>query len=131
MVEKRDDFNKEIEKLSQSILDKGQCEFDIEEFKKSFFMQSSHSPDNIESIEFIEYGSVKKEYQPNVETFGVKIKNKNVLLSDIIYLMEGEEIAKIISKEFPELTVKEIESAQRVMTVIMLGLQFRRINNDK
>ena len=74
---------------------------------------------------------LQKEYEPNVETFGVKIKNKNVLLSDIIYLMESEEIAKIISKEFPELTLEEIEAAQRVMTVIMLGLECRRINNDK
>ncbi|NLY43481.1 MAG: hypothetical protein GX066_05850 [Clostridiaceae bacterium] len=45
--------------------------------------------------------------------------------------MESEEIAKIISKEFPELTLEEIEAAQRVMTVIMLGLECRRINNDK
>lgn len=131
MIEKRDDFNKEIEKISKLVLEKGQCDVDNDKFKESFFRQSSHSPDNIESIEFIEYGSVRKEYQPNVETFGMKIKGKNVLLSDIIYLMENEEISNLIAKEFPELTVQEIEAAQRVMTVIMIGLQCRKMEIEK
>jgi hypothetical protein len=131
MIEKRDDFIKEIEKLCSSVKEKGQCDIDTDRFKESFFRQSSHSPDNLESIEFIEFGSTKNEYQPNVETFGLKIKGKNVLLSDIIYLMENEEISNLIAKEFPELTFQEIEAAQRVMTITMLGLQCRKIESDK
>ena len=131
MIEKRDDFNKEIERISQFVLAKGECDVNSEDFKESFFRQSSHSPDNTESIELIEYGSVRKEYQPNVETFGIKIKGKNILLSDIICLMENEEISNLIAKEFPELTVREIEAAQRVMTVVMLGFQCRKMESDR
>jgi hypothetical protein len=131
MVEKRDEFNKTIEKISKTVIEKGQLSFDNEEFKESFFRQSSHSPDNVKSMEYIEFGSVRNEYQPNIETFGVKIKGKNVLLSDIIHLMESEEISQFISKQFPELSIDDIEAAQRVMTVIMLGLQSRKIENDK
>lgn len=127
MIVKHDAFNKELERISQLLVEKGECKFDIEELKKSFFLQSSHTPDNIESIKFIDYGSVKKEYEPNVETFGVKIKDKNVLLGDIAYFMENDEIANIILSKFPELTIEEVEAAQRIMTTIMLGLECRKI----
>jgi hypothetical protein len=129
MVEKKDDFLQEIQKISKLIVENGgQCTYNNENFKESFFRQSSHSPDNLESMEHVEYGSVRKEYLENRKIFGLKVKNKEVLISDIIYFLESSEISKIIAREFPELTLPEIEAAQRVMTIIMSGLECGEIN---
>ncbi len=127
MLEKREDFLKEVEKISQTVLESGQCEYDKEKFKESFFCQSSHSPDNLESMEHIEYGSVEKEYLNNRKIYGLKVKNKPVLLTDIIYFLENSKIANIIAKEFPNLTLHEIEAAQRVMTILMRSFECQEL----
>jgi hypothetical protein len=127
MIEKKDDFLKEIYKISQAVTENGDVSSNTDMLKESFFRQSSHSPDNLESMNFIEYGAVKKSYLENRKTFGLKIKDKDILISDIVSFLESDEICNIINKEFPELTIKEIEAVQRVITVIMLGLQCQEI----
>lgn len=123
MIEKKDDFIREILNISQSVIEKGKVDYNVEKFKESFFRGSSHSPDNLESMNYIEYGAVRIKYLENRRVFGLKVKDKDVLLSDIIYFLESEEICKMIQNKFPELTVKEIEAVQRVFTVIMSDLE--------
>ncbi|AEV68170.1 hypothetical protein [Acetivibrio clariflavus] len=123
MIEKKDDFIREILSISQSVVEKEKVDYNVEKFKESFFRQSSHSPENLESMNYIEYGAVRIKYLGNRRVFGLKVKDKDILLSDIIYFLESDEICRIIKNEFPELTVKEIEAVQRVFTIIMSGLE--------
>jgi hypothetical protein len=130
MIEKKDEFVREVEKINQSVAKNGEVKYDTKIFQDEFLKQSSHSPDNIESIKHIEYGYVRVKDMQNRKQFGLKIKGKNVLLSDIIYFLENEEICKVIQKEFTELTVDEIEAAQRVITILMSGLECLEIGMD-
>jgi hypothetical protein len=124
-IVRRDDFLKEVEKIAQTVLETGQVNYDKEEFKESFFRQSSHSPGNLEAMKYIEFGEVRKKYLPNLyrRAYGLKIKGKEVLLSRIMHYLENDEICRMIAMEFPDLTKEEIEAAQRVMTIIMFGLE--------
>lgn len=127
MIKKQDDLLKKIEQISQTILEQGKSDYNTEEFKESFFRQASHSPDNLQSMKYIEYGDVKKEYLQNRRTFGLKIREKDILLSDIVYFLENDKIRDLIDKEFSELTCEEVEAAQRILTIIIAGLECQEI----
>ncbi len=129
MLEKRDDFLNEVNNISQSVLEKGECEYDKDKFKEKFFHQSSHSPDNLKSMEYIEYGYIRTEYLENRRTFGLKIKGKDVLLTDITHSLEDGVFSKIIAQEFPELTIDEIEAALRVITIIMRSFECQEMED--
>ena len=129
MIEKSDDFLKEIEKISQIVIKTGQVVYDSAEFKESFFRQSSHTPCNMESMEHIEYGVVKDKLTENRRYFGLKVKGKDVLLSEVSHLLEREEIVNMIIKEFPQLTFEEAKSIQRVITIILVGLECEEFMN--
>lgn len=131
MIEKQDQFIKEIEKISSKVLKSEVYDYNIKELKEAFFRQSSHSPDNVESMEYIEYGVVRDKELNNGRVFGLKIKNKDILLSDIVYFLEGKEARSIIEKGFPTLNLAEIKAAQRVITMIILGLQCEEIGLDE
>lgn len=131
VIIKRDDFIKEIEKISQEVLKTGRVKYNNREFKESFFRQSSHSPDNLKSMEYIEYGVVKNKITGR-RNFGLKIKGKDVLLADIIYFLENDdEVRNMIIKEFPELNFEEAEAALRVMTIIMIGFECDEYPDDE
>lgn len=123
MIEYKNNFIRNIDSLIHKTISAKDIKYDTKEFEESFLNQSSHSPDNIESIKHLEYGYVKKEYRDELKTFGLKVKDKDILLSDIVYFLESDNIVSLISKESPNLTIEEIEAAQRVITIIVLGLE--------
>ncbi len=75
MIRKEDAFLKELDRISDSVVEKGEVNYDVEKFKEKFFYQSSHSPDNINSMNLIEYGAYRDEIMER-RRFGLKIKDK-------------------------------------------------------
>ncbi|MEC0181023.1 hypothetical protein P4H61_05880 [Paenibacillus peoriae] len=125
MIENRryDEFLKEIDKISKKIIEHDRLEYNVEEFKENFFRQSSHSPDNLESMAYIEYGVVRKKDMQNRKTFGLKVKDKDILISDIMFFLENQSVvSKCIQQEYPELTTAEIDAVLRVISISMMGL---------
>lgn len=124
MIKRFDDFIKEIDKISEEILKDENFTYDENEFEESFFRQSSHTPDNIKSIKNIEYGSVRLPIIDNRRNWGLKVKGKDVLLSDVLYYLESsDEVINILKEKYKELTITEIKSLLRVMVIVLSGLQ--------
>ncbi len=119
-------FLKEILDMQQQLEERGECDYREDRFKDNFLFQYSHTPDNVRAIQNIEYGITTQDYEPHIETYGLKIKNKNVSLADIVYSLECELIADCLKRGFPELSAEEIESAQRVLTTLLNSLEFRK-----
>lgn len=122
-------FNKEVYRIIEDILNGKIDEFNRRAFEKSFLYQGAETPDNIESIKHIEYGEVEHEEYQNLKSWGLKVKEKNIMISDVIANMETDEIVKIIKKKYPELSIEEIEAIQRINTMLILGLEcYERID---
>lgn len=86
----------------------------------------SGSPENIACIENIEYDMVMKYLPYNGKRrkfFGLKIKDTDVLLTDIAYLLENDEVINIISKTYPKLSAENIKAAQRTITLILIAFE--------
>lgn len=123
-----DKFNALVEAASESVLQNGAAEIDGETLEKAFTYQLSGSPDNVEAIRYIEYGACKPWCMAGSEhyqgiTYGLKIKGKEIQLSDIIYVMENNTVRDYVAQKIPELTLAEIEAAQRVMVGLLSGLE--------
>lgn len=128
MTDKNNFFVNELNNIIESIINTGELNFNEESLKKSFFDDASHSADNLECMENIEFGVVDREICTGYkqEKYGIKIKNTDVMLSDLIYCMESEEGRDLISKHFPQLSMEQIASAQRVATIILLSFNYTR-----
>lgn len=96
------------------------------DFEESFLMQSSHTPFNIDAIQKFEYGRVEREYSTDEYkgVYGLKVKNQAVLLTDIMYFLEGEKnVINLIGSEFPELSISEIKAVLRVMMIFLRSIE--------
>lgn len=126
MFQNNSEFLDKIREYTKELVKKSELEYSQEDFKKSFLMQSSHTPFNIDAVQKIEYGRVEKEYVTDEYKgiYGLKIKKKAILLTDIMYFLEGEKtVINAIESEFPELNMGEIKAALRVMMILMLSVE--------
>lgn len=126
MIERHAEFIHELNNICEDIVKHGELNHDEEKMKTSFLNQVCGSPENIACIENIEYDTVMK-YVPfngkRRKNFGLKIKDTDVLLTDIAYLLENDEVTNIISKTYPELSTEKIEAAQRAITLILTAFE--------
>ena len=123
-----DKFLSFVEEASEHVLRNGKTEADQEALENAFTYQLSDSPDNREAIALIEYGEAKPrslswDEEDNGTACGLKIKDKDVFLSDIAYAMENRQVAQLVQQALPELTLEEIEAAQRVLVGLTNGLE--------
>ena len=92
-------------------------------FKQLFLAFSSETSENINGLKQIEYGKVLNKASGKI-TIGVKVKNKNILVSDIMNAIEDlEDVPETIKEYFPDLTNTEWQAATRVITVLLLFLE--------
>ncbi len=99
-------------------------------FRDSFLKEMSHTPDNRQCIEFIEYGESRERKVGPKSKCGLKLINRSYLLSDVIYELETEEGYRILEQKFPDLTRDEIEAALRISTTLMLSLECYEVPED-
>jgi len=127
MIERRAEFINELNDICENIVKYGELNYDQKKMKERFLEQSSASPDNIDCIENLEYAIVMKDVPyyngKQRKYYGLKIKDTNILLTDIAYFLERDEVVDIILKAYPELSVKNIEAAQRAITLILLAFE--------
>jgi hypothetical protein len=92
-------------------------------FKQLFLAFSSETDENLDCLKYLEYGKMRDEASGKI-TSGIKIKNKNILISDIMNAIEDlEEIPAPVKDYFPALTKAEWQATTRVMTVLSLFLE--------
>lgn len=120
------DFLEQIREYTNEAVKKNEITYSQKDFEDSFLMQASHTPSNINAVQKVEYGRVEREYVTDEfkGIYGLKIKNQAVLLTDIMYFLEGEkQVVDAIESEFPTLNIAEIKAALRVMTVFMRSIE--------
>lgn len=84
------------------------------ELKKSFLEFGLETEDNVESIRHIEFGNIGNN-------FGIKIKDKDVFISDIINAVEDiEDIPEEVKEYYPDLTDEEWQASTRLSTLILV-----------
>ena len=95
--------------LSESYLEK----FDLG-IKQLFFRFGSETEDNIESMNHVELGY-------SGANLGMKIKDKDIFVSDIINALEDmEEAPQEIIEYYPDITDLEWQASTRLSTLILL-----------
>jgi len=125
MIVTRTDFNKHLLKTTEAFQSNENHESDNRVLINSFLRQSSHTEDNINAIQNIEYSEVTNNTPYSFpKTFGLKIKDKNVLLSHIVAdLLEDDETIDFLQSKFPQLSKDELDAAMRICTVILMGFE--------
>ena len=127
MIHRYSNLLEEILKIVKSVKDDEEFKFNYDEFRKQFLLEGSCSPNNLEAIQYIEYGkypmTVAGEYVR--DDYGFKVKDKNVSLTDIfVDVIEcNDEVIKSIQKNFPELTDKETEAALRCIAILLCSME--------
>ena len=127
MIERRAEFIRELDSLCENIVNCGELNYDEEKMEERFLYQSSASPENIECIKNLEYGIVMQSvpYDENKlrKFYSLKIKGTNIRLTDIAFFLERDEVVNIVLKEYPELSVTNIEAALGAITLILTGFE--------
>ena len=120
MIERRAEFIRELDSLCENIVNCGELNYDEEKMEERFLYQSSASPENIECIKNLEYGIVMQSVPYDENKL---IKGTNIRLTDIAFFLERDEVVNIVLKEYPELSVTNIEAALRAITLILTGFE--------
>ncbi len=89
-------------------------------FKTALLDYASETPDNVASIEKIEVGKVKIDKTMHS---GLKVKGKNILLSEIMYEIEAMPMPPEIKEQFSKLTEEEWKAATRIMYLVLSSLE--------
>jgi len=94
---------------------------------KAFLEYAGDTPDNAEAAKLVEYGTVKQEYliSGSKQTLGLKLKDKPVMLSDIMNVVENCPLPAQVKRQFPDLSAREWAAATRLITVILAALERR------
>ncbi|WP_437953317.1 hypothetical protein WME98_23500 [Sorangium sp. So ce296] len=93
--------------------------------KKSFLKYASETPDNMACSERIEYGKVPGYEGEPEEVYGLKVRGKDFLLSDVMWQLESVEGAELIRSKHPELTTEDAKAILRMCTFILSSLEAR------
>lgn len=88
-----------------------------DEFRLRLLAMASETPDNIEGVNGVEVGTVTDWDEQRC--FGLKVKGKNVLLSNLLYALEYEPMPAIIREQYPELTESDWEAASRILYLLV------------
>ena len=88
-----------------------------------FLQFASETEDNLDCFNHIEYGIVSdRDFGPE-SVFGLKVKGKNILVSDVISGMGIRDIPKMISDDYPELTKEEWLAIRRITSIVLISLE--------
>jgi hypothetical protein len=93
-----------------------------DEIMRIFLEMGSETPCNINCYNNIEYGVVKSLYHDNEMIYGMKLKGKNILISDIMNMIEDINLPDHIQRE-TSLTDEEWNAVTRIITMILISLE--------
>lgn len=84
----------------------------------------SATDDNLNCIDHVEYGMVSGWPFESNESYGLKLKGKNLLLSDVMNVVENlEDVPSEVKKHFPDLTNDEWSAVTRMVTIVLVALE--------
>lgn len=93
------------------------------ELMRAFLDEGSETPDNLNCAEHIEFGWIHNRSFGPMHICGLKLKGKDILVSDVVHLIEDEEITQSIQEQYPELTLEEWSAVTRITTMVLIALE--------
>jgi len=105
-----------------------------EEVMRLILLLGSETPDNLNCYSHVEYGIVPNENDAGNSgdssstklTYGLKIKGKDISLSDIMNAVEDMGVPAEVAAVFPTITEHEWNAATRMITMILLSIECTR-----
>lgn len=105
-----------------------------EEVMRMVLLLGSETPDNLNCYSHVEYGMVPNESDTGNSgdssstklTYGLKIKGKDISLSDIMNAVEDMGVPAEVAAVFPTITEHEWNAATRMITMILLSIECTR-----
>jgi hypothetical protein len=92
------------------------------ELRRIFLRQNSETPDNLASIDNLEFGSVAAA--DGRQTLGLTVRGTQLLISDVMWrALETDAGAALIVEKFPELSKAQAEAVLRICVVILSNLE--------
>ena len=95
-----------------------------DDIRRIFLKIGSETDDNLNCCEHIEYGAVRKSFSSK-NFYGLKVKGKNLLISEVMNAVEDLEIPQEVKAYFPDLTGNEWSAVTRMITMILLELEYK------
>ncbi len=97
-------------------------EFCNERLSKGILAFGSETPDNLECVKHIEYGSNYSGNGKN-ERWGLKLKNTSILLTDLMEALSECPVPSNIRYYFPDLTAKEWQDATTFSHLLFIDVE--------
>lgn len=91
--------------------------------RHAFLRLGSDTPDNRNAIDRIEYGLVRDRPFPPRSVLALKIRNTDVLLSEIVNSVEDLDLPRRVGAAFPALTGQDWHAAMRMVTMVLIALE--------
>lgn len=83
----------------------------------------SATDDNLNCVEHIEVGSVRRLFGGPLRNRGLKVRGKPIMISDVIHTLEDSRMPAVVRHAFPALTSKEWDACLRLVTLILISLE--------
>lgn len=111
-----------VELVGQILEGKQEAGSATSRMRQVFLDQNPTTPDNVESIGLISLGTITtSDGSPEV---GLKVGKENLSLSHVFWrAVETDQVAELIRKRFPSLTLQEAEAVLRVCTIVLANLE--------
>lgn len=94
-----------------------------EKLMQAFLDFGSETECNLNCAAQIEYGLVTDQPYGPPQMYGLKLKQKNILISDIAWMIEGSDIPPDVQEKFPELTTQDWNAVTRMLTMVAIALE--------
>lgn len=92
--------------------------------RQIFLEMGSETPSNLSCLEHIEYGMVDRSEFGKKDLHGLKLRGKNTLLSEVMNAIENVELPSEVKEQFPDLTIDEWDATTRMITMVLLSLEY-------
>ena len=89
---------------------------------EAFLEFGSQTEDSLNCYNHIEYGLVPG-FRCRRSAYGLKLKGKDVPISDVIHAVEDLRLPNEIKEQFPNLTSEEWDAVTRMATMILIALE--------
>jgi hypothetical protein len=88
---------------------------------RAFLDFGSETEDNLNCATHVDYGSAEDGLSnPHV---GLRLKQKAILLSELMNVVESLPLPELVQADFPSLTEEEWSAALRMMTMVLIAFE--------
>lgn len=123
---KRNPFRKQLCSLATTLPSPADLQSRSDELMQAFLLFGSETEDNLSCVQHVEYGWVNKRDFGPPSICGLKLHDKPLLISDLIYALGGYDLLPLIRQNYPDLTEEEWDATLRITTIILLSFEHNR-----